>query len=73
MVEPASKEPHKDNTEVDNTAEEAKLSLVHIIVSLELLSACRKDTVIKVDEDVGERHEGEYSGGGFAVVLGFGS
>jgi hypothetical protein len=49
LVEPASKEPHEDNTEVDNTAEEAKLSLVHIIVSLELLSACGKNTVIEVD------------------------
>lgn len=27
--------------------------------------------MIEVDQDVGERHEGEYSGGGFAIVLGF--
>ena len=72
MIEPASKQPHKDNPEVDNTTQKAKLSLVHIIVSLELLRACRKNTVIEVDKDVGESHECEYSGGGFAVVLGFG-
>ncbi len=71
LIEPAGKEAHKDNAEVDNTAQEAKLSLVHIVVSLELLSTGGKDAVVEIDEDISEGHEGEDGSGGFAVVFAF--
>ena len=59
LVEPANVYSHDDDSQVDDAPKHAELILADLIVVHDLVGAGGKDSMIQVDENVGETYQPE--------------
>lgn len=52
----ASQCAYKHNAQIHYAAQESQLSLIHAEMFFHLVGACRQDSMIQIDEDIGEGH-----------------
>ena len=60
LVESACEHAHNRDAEVDDTAQDAQLCFVHVVVLLHRHRAGRQDPVVQIYQDVRQDHQREY-------------